>query len=47
MELVLARRKHLMIGLHRMDEAGLSLHIIDATEELAAMQGQSPQSENY
>lgn len=36
-----------MIGLHRMDEAGLSLHIIDATEELAAMQGQSPQSENY
>ncbi len=32
-------------GLHRMSEAGLEFHVIDVAEELAAMQGQSTQSE--
>lgn len=33
-------------GLRRMEESGLSLHVIDVAEELAAMQGQSSQPEN-
>lgn len=33
-------------GLRRMEEAGLSLHVIDVAEELAAMQGQSSQPKN-
>lgn len=33
-------------GLRRMEEAGLSLHVIDVAEGLAAMQGQSSQPEN-